>query len=339
MLDNRGICLHADGMQSPSTGQLIVAVTGASGFVGRAVVEALRTAPGVTGRALYRSTPDHVIQGVEQMMVGDLVDPTAWAPALQDVDVVIHTAARTHVLRDRATDPYSAYRRTNVEGTLNLGRAAIAAGVRRIVFLSSIKVNGERTRIDRPFTEQTPPAPEDAYGRTKLEAELGLADLARDAALEVAIVRSPLIYGPGAKGNLARLMKLIERGWPLPLGAVQNRRSLIAIESLVSALLALGTHPNAAGKTFLISDQADISTADLVVALAEGLGRRANLWPVPVAWLEAAGGLLGRTETLQRLLGSLCVDSSRLTREIGWTPSVQTRAGLIAMARHYAEAK
>lgn len=315
----------------------VIAVTGASGFVGRAVVEALRRDPAFVCRAFYRSLPVPPPSGVEPIETGDLADGPLPAGALRGVDVVIHTAARTHVLREPSRDPYAAYRRVNVEGTVNLASRAAADNVRRLVFLSSIKVNGESTPIDHPFTDADDPAPEDAYGRTKLEAERALADFARSGALEVRVLRPPLVYGPGAKGNLVQLMHLIERGLPLPLRSVRNRRSMVALDNLVSAILASADPAVSGSATHLVSDQDDVSTPALIEALARGLGRRARLWPVPTSLLELGSRLSGRTDQARRLLGSLTVDSSGLTRELGWRPAVTPRDGLVGMARHYAQ--
>lgn len=312
-------------------------MTGASGFVGRAVVDVLSSNPAFACRALYRSRPESIPPGVEAVESGDLVEGLLPPEALKGVHVVIHTAARTHVLRERNGDPYRAYRRTNVDGTLNLARSAIAAGVGRLVFLSSIKVNGESTPVDRPFTEADEPAPEDAYGITKLEAERALSELAKAGALEVRVLRSPLIYGAGAKGNLAELTRIIGHGLPLPLGAVRNRRSMVALDNLVSALVA-SADPAATGSSMhMISDQDDLSTPELIAAIACGLGRKARLLPLPPSLLSLAAGLAGRSEQARRLIGSLAVDSSKLTRDLGWRPHVRPREGLADMARAFAQ--
>jgi nucleoside-diphosphate-sugar epimerase len=273
---------------------------------------------------------------VQQIVIGDLAEGSLPAKALRGVDVVVHAAARTHVLSDRASDPYAAYRHVNLGGTLNLARSAIANDVRRVVFLSSIKVNGESTLIGRPFTEADNPAPEDAYGLTNLEAERALEELAEAGALEVRILRLPLVYGPGAKGNLLQLMRLIDWGVPLPLGLVRNQRSMIALDNLVSAILASASPLITDSATHLISDQHDLSTPELVAALAHGLGRSPRLWPLPPSLLTLAAGLAGRSDQARRLLGSLTIDSSRATRDLGWRPSVRPRRGLADMARHYA---
>jgi nucleoside-diphosphate-sugar epimerase len=314
----------------------IIAVTGASGFVGTAVVDALRRDPAFICRPLYRSLPTSPASDVEAVEIGDLADGPIPPDALRNVDVVIHTAARTHVLHDEANYPHAAYRRVNVDGTMHLAKAAIAAGERRVVFVSSIKVNGERTPIDRPFTEADEPAPEDSYGLTKLEAERELLKLAGDGAIEVGILRSPLVYGPDVKGNLAQLLRLLERGIPLPLAAVRNQRSLVGLDNLVSAIIATATSPGAKARTYLVSDQDDLSTPELITALASGLGRNSRLWPFPPSLLGSAAAVAGRSDQADRLLGSLTVDSSKITLELGWRPTVRSRDGLAAMAGHYA---
>jgi len=317
--------------------QQVVAVTGASGFVGSALVEALRKEPTVACRAFYRSLPQHRLDDVDQIEGGDLTKGPLPAEVLRGVDTVVHTAARTHVLRDPTHDPYAAYRRINVDGTMNVAKSAIAAGVKRFIFLSSIKVNGESTPIGRPFTDMDDPAPEDAYGLTKLEAERGLSDLAASGALTVRVLRSPLVYGPGVKGNLAQLLRLVDQGVPLPFASVRNSRSMIALQNLVSAIVASADPAVGGSATHLVSDQEDLSTVELIRALADGLHRGARLWSLPDSVLEFGARIAGRADQARRLLGSLTVDSSGLTRDLGWRPSVRPREGLAEMARHYAE--
>src|SRR6185436_9314596 len=271
-----------------------VAVTGADGFVGSRTTAALAGRPGIAVRALVRRSGPGPASGVERVDVGDLSASTDWAAALDGVDAVIHLAARVHVMRDRASDALAECRRVNVDGSLALARAAAAAGVRRFVFVSSVKVNGERGR----FTEADAPAPCDPYGISKHEAEAGLREIAAATRLEVAIVRPPLVYGPGVKANFLALMNAVRRGLPLPLGALDNRRSLVALDNLVGFLIAVLDHPAAANETFLVSDGEDLSTADLVVRLGRAMGRPARLIPVPAALLVAAGSALGRKDAV-----------------------------------------
>jgi nucleoside-diphosphate-sugar epimerase len=269
--------------------------------------------------------------GSSGLVVGDLSETVDFGGALHNVDVVVHTAARTHVLDDRDRDPLAAYRRINLTGTLNIARAAAMAGTGRFVFLSSIKVNGESTPIDRPFTEADPPAPLDAYGLTKWEAEQALQAISAETRMEVTVLRPPLIYGPGVKGNLRRLIRLVERGVPLPLAAVQNKRSMVGLDNLISAILATAVHPGAAGQTFLVSDGTDLSTPDLLRQIASGLDRRAPLWPMPVGLLRQFGSLAGRRAEVDRLVGSLVVDSTRLSRTLSWHPQTSVTEGIRRM--------
>lgn len=302
---------------------VIVAVTGANGFVGRALCQHLQ-AQGLSVRAITRSAET----AKDAWAVGDLGPGTDWSQSLQGVDCVVHCAARVHVLQDIEPDPLRSYRRVNVEGSRSLAVAAAAAGVRRLVFLSSLKVHGERTEPGHPFTSGMPPAPEDAYGQSKLEAEQALHEVAGRTGLELVVVRPPLVYGPGVKANFLRLMNAVARGTPLPLGAVDNRRSLLGLDNLTDLLLQCVKHPAAAGHTFLASDGQDLSTPELVRALARAMGRPARLWPVPVAWLRLAGRLLGRGPQIDRLIGSLQVDIGHTRQVLGWMPRLTVEQGL-----------
>ncbi len=307
---------------------LRILVTGAGGFVGAALVPALAAA----GHAVVRVARKATAPG--DLAVPELLD---WHPTSQElagIDCVIHLAARTHVMRDAAADPLAAYRALNVGVTARLAEAAAAAGVRRFVFMSSIKVNGEATH-GQPFTTDDAPQPEDAYGISKREAEDALRAIARRTGLEVVVLRPPLVYGPGVKGNLLALMRAIDRGLPLPLGAIANRRSLVGIDNLISAIALAATHPAAAGHTYLVSDGEDLSTPQLARLIAAGLGRRARLVPVPVALLRFTGRLTGKTAAIDRLAGSLEVDAGALRRELGWSPAVSPAAGLARMAGWY----
>jgi nucleoside-diphosphate-sugar epimerase len=302
---------------------VVVAVTGATGFVGRALCQHLR-ARGLSVRALTRSASG----GEDTWAVGDLGPGTDWNQSLQGVDCVVHCAARVHMVQDTDPDSLQSYRRVNVEGSRSLAIAAAAAGVRRLVFLSSLKVHGERTAPGHPFTSGMAPAPEDAYGQSKWEAEQVLHEVAGRTGLELVVVRPPLVYGPGVKANFLKLMNAVARGTPLPLGSVDNRRSLLALGNLTDLLHQCVEQPAAAGHTFLASDGQDLSTPDLVRALARALDRPARLWPVPVAWLRMAGKLLGRGPQIDRLIGSLQVDIGHTRRVLGWTPRLTVEQGL-----------
>jgi nucleoside-diphosphate-sugar epimerase len=243
-----------------------------------------------------------------------------WGAALQGVDVVVHLAARVHVMQEQAADPLAEFRRVNVQGSLALGRQAVQAGVRRFVFVSSVKVHGEATAPGQALRADDPPHPEDAYGQSKREAEDGLRDLARGTGMELVIVRPPLVYGPGVRANFRALARAAGSGWPLPLGAVHNRRSFVALDNLVDLLVLCGTHPAAAGQAFLVSDGQDLSTTELLQGLARAQGRRARLWPVPVGLLQWAGRLSGRSAMLQRLCGNLQLDITKTREVLGWVP-------------------
>ena len=312
-------------------GEHRVLVTGASGFIGSALMPALSAAGYATRRAVQRLSEQSPPDG-EVATVGDIDGTTDWGEALRSIQTVVHLAARTHVLRETASDPLAAYRRINVEGTRRLATQAAAAGARRLVFLSSIKVNGERT-TGRPYTEDDTPQPEDAYGVTKWGAEQALRTIERETGLQVVILRPPLVYGPGVKGNFLRLMKLIARGWPLPLASVHNQRSLIYVGNLVDAILACIQVPAAAGRTYLVSDGTDTSTPELLRSLARALGISPWLFPFPPSLLMMAATVIGKREEAGRLLGSLQVESARIRRELGWQPAHTMDEGLSETAR------
>lgn len=309
---------------------MTVVLTGASGFVGRALAARLiadgwRVRPAVRRRG----------QLADAVPVGDIDGQTDWRAALDGVETVIHLAARVHVMSDAAREPLAEFRRVNVEGTLNLARQAAQAGARRFVFMSTLKVNGESTPAAAPFTEDAAPAPQDAYAISKFEAEQGLLKLVGTTGMTVTIIRPPLVYGPGVKGNFAALARWLRRGLPLPLGAVANRRSLIALDNLVDfvALCADGEKsPRAANEVFLIADGEDVSTPELLRRVARAHGVKARLLPVPQAWLYAGARLLGKSALAERLLGSLTVDASRAREVLGWRPVVSMEEQLRKMA-------
>lgn len=300
-----------------------VVVTGATGFVGTVLCDLL-AASGYEVAPAVRSKSG-LSHGV---VVGNLNASTDWRSALIGCDAAIHLAARVHVLGDAAQNPLALYRATNTEATLNLARQAADAGVKRFVFISSIKVNGEGT--DAAYRESDTPAPADAYAISKWEAEQGLRRIACETGLEVVILRPPLVYGPGVKANFLRLMRMVERGWPLPLGAIRNRRSLLYLGNLVDAIRLCVEHPAAAGQTFLLDDGEAVSTPDLIRAVAHAMGRSARLPAVPVSVVEFAGALLGKRAAVARLTGSLWVDSSLIRSRLNWAPPYSMEAGLAA---------
>lgn len=307
-----------------------VLVTGASGFVGAEVVRNLKLQNfevNVANRRACKSEAD------ASYIVGDLGPDTNWYEALEDCGVVIHLAARVHVMNDSAVDPLAEFRKTNVEGTLNLAMQAAKAGVRRFVFISSIKVNGERTEIDRPFTENDAANPQDAYGISKYEAEQGLLLIAQQTGMEVVIIRPPLVYGPGVKANFASLIQVVKRRIPLPLGAINNKRSFVYVGNLVSLILRCIDHPAASNQVFLVSDGCDLSTTELLRECALALGVKARLLPVPQSLIEACAAMLGKRDFAQRLCGNLQVDITKARTMLNWTPPVSVADGLEATAQ------
>lgn len=316
-----------------------VLVTGASGFVGRGLLERLTAEPAIATRAALRRDLSDLPPGVEVTRVDSLGPRTHWLPALAGIDVVLHAAARVHVMAEQVDDPLAEFRRVNVAGTLRLAEQAAAAGVRRFVFISSIKVNGERTAAGGAFRADDPVAPADAYAISKAEAEAGLWELARRTGLEVVVVRPPLVYGPGVGANFARLMRWIERGVPLPLGAVDNRRSMVGLSNLIDLVVTCSRHPRAAGECFLVSDGEDLPAPELIRRLAAALGRRPRLLAVPVPVLRGIGRLVGRSAEIERLCGSLQVDIGKAQRVLGWVPPVAVDVELRRTAAAFLKAR
>jgi UDP-glucose 4-epimerase len=300
-----------------------VLITGASGFVGRALVDELATAGHTVVCAVRRGSglPNEVL-------VDDLGPKTEWGRALAGCDAVVHLAARVHVMRDEASDPLAEFRRVNTEGTLRLAGQAAQAGVRRFVFISSVKVNGEGR--EEPYRETDAAAPEDAYAISKWEAEQGLQTIAAETGLEIVILRPPLVYGPGVKANFERLLKIVKRGLPLPLGAIRNRRSLLYLGNFVDAIRLCVESPAAAGQTFLLDDGQAISTPDLIRAVALAAGRSPRLLPVPPRLLQFVGTVLGKGAAVSRLTGSLHLDASAIQSRLGWRPRYSLQEGLAA---------
>lgn len=311
-----------------------ILVTGASGFVGRELCRTLCGQDMSVRAALRTATQDLPVS--EQSIVGSIAPDTDWTQALAGVDAVVHLAARVHVMRDRAVDPSTEFRTMNVAATEHLARSAAACGVRRLVFMSSVKVNGETSLADSGLSESDPPAPADPYGRSKWEAELALQRIAATTSLEYVVLRPPLVYGPGVKANFLSLMRWIAGGVPLPLGAIRNHRSLVYVANLTDAIRVCLTDPRAANRTFMISDGEDLSTPELIRRLAGALQRPARIFPVPGAWLSVAARITGQTASLERLSGSLRVDSSGIRRTLDWLPPYSVDQGLRETAQWFA---
>jgi len=308
-----------------------ILVTGATGFIGRAVCRVLRAA----GHTLTGVTRDRSLKrGPENIPLYHITDigaHTDWSQAVSGADTIVHLAARAHIMRENSADPLAAFRMVNRDGTASLAHAAAAAGVRRLVFLSTAKVNGEASG-NKAFDENDTPAPEDAYGISKWEAEKELATISAGTGLETVILRSPLVYGPHVKGNLLSLLKACDKGWPLPLGAINNSRSLVFVDNLASAIAVVASHEQATGKTYLVSDGEDISTPQLVSRLSASLGRRPQIWRVPLWSLALGGALTGKAAAVQRLTGSLVVNSAKIRSELGWRPPFTMEEGLACTA-------
>lgn len=311
-----------------------VLLTGASGFVGKAILELL-LAQGHTVVAALRKEPSDLDPRVKVARFDGLDSSTDWRAILAGVGTVIHSAARVHVMNETDADPLTAFRKVNVNGTLNLARQAVAVGVKRFVFISSIKVNGEGTPKGRPYTADDVPAPVDPYGASKMEAEAGLRALAEETGLEVVIIRPVLVYGPGVKANFRAMMHWLDKGVPLPFGAIDNRRSLVALANLADLVLTCVDHPAAANQTFLVSDGEDLSTSGLLRRMAGALGRPARLLPVPSVLLQWGATLLGKQSLSQRLCGSLQVDIEKTRSLLGWKPPVSVDEALGLTARDY----
>lgn len=310
----------------------MICVTGESGYIGSALLLKLE-ALSLPVCAIGRSPTANRQSTKNYFSVPDYSKIKDFGFVFKDVDVVIHTAARVHIMRDTLQDPLYEYRRVNVEGTLKLAEEAARNGVKRFIFLSSIKVNGERTLLGKPFSPADMPSPKDSYGISKLEAEEGLYKIAAETGLEVVVIRPPLVYGSGVKANFSMLMNWLDRGIPLPLGAADcNLRSFVALDNLIDLIVTCIRHPSAANQTFLVSDDEDLSTRELLIRMGNVLGRPARLYKVPLVFLTLAARLLSRRDLSNRLLGNLQLDISKTKNILGWSPPVSVHEGLSQVA-------
>jgi nucleoside-diphosphate-sugar epimerase len=319
-----------------STSPPRVLVTGASGFLGSHLMSRI-TAEGFQPLAAMRKATSKATPDIPVIRVSDLSLTTDWSQAMANVHVVIHAAARVHVMNDTSSDPLKEFRKVNVDGTLNLARQAAAAGVRRFIFISSIKVNGEGAAPGQSYQADDVAAPLDAYGISKMEAEKGLRALADETGMEVVIIRPTLVYGPGVKANFLNMMRWLHKGVPMPFGAIHNRRSLVSLDNLVDLIVTCIDHPAAANQIFLVSDDEDLSTTELLRRMGTALGKPARLLPVSSWLLETGAAMLGKKALCQRLCGSLQVDISKTRELLNWTPPVSVDEALRKTAKHFLE--
>lgn len=316
-----------------------VLVTGATGFVGRSLVAKLSSLDKITVRAAVRQSPSGFADNPQFTNVGEVDADTCWNSALQGIEVVVHTVARVHVMEDSAADPLAEFRRVNVAGSLNLARQAVDAGVKRFIYLSSIKVNGEGTLPGKPYKANDPPDPVDPYGISKAEAENELRSLSESSGMELVIIRPPLVYGPGVKANFLSMMHWLWRGIPMPFSLTRNKRSFVALDNLIDLIVTCIESPAAAQQTFLVSDGDDLSTSELLQAMGKALGKPARLIPVPVSLMKILAGMAGKRAIAQRLFDSLQVDIGETRRSLDWSPPLSVDEAMKKTADDFIEAR
>jgi nucleoside-diphosphate-sugar epimerase len=311
-------------------------VTGANGFIGQVLCCKLREKGLFVKAALRKSNAQ--VECDEKTFIDALNAETDWSDALLGIDVIIHLASRVHVMEETVSNPLAEYRKVNVQGTLNLARQAYNAGIRRFIFISSLKVNGESTPLDKPFTSDDTPSPVGPYAISKCEAEDALRQLTAETGMEIVIIRPPLVYGPGVKANFLNMMCWLNAGFPLPLGAIKNKRSLVSLDNLIDLIVTCIDHPGAANQTFLVSDGEDISTTELLRRTAAALDKTARLLPMPMGLLRIFAALSGKSEIYQRLCGSLQVDIGKSTELLGWLPPFSQQEALQMTAKDFLDA-
>ncbi|KTD24341.1 UDP-glucose 4-epimerase (Galactowaldenase) (UDP-galactose 4-epimerase) [Legionella lansingensis] len=314
-------------------GKRTVLITGGTGFVGRQLIQRILERNDYLVRAVIRESNIETLGGCELIPVRDIATHDDWSKALKDCEVVIHMAARVHVMKENALNPLQEFRRVNVEGTLNLARQAARLGVKRFVYISSIKVNGEKTQLGHAYRPEDLPAPEDPYATSKYEAEQGLLALSTKTGMQVVIIRPPLVYGPGVKGNFQRMMNWLQKGYPLPLKTVNNKRSLVSVYNLTDLIIQCMDHPQAANQVFLVSDGDDLSTVELLQKIGEMMNKPVRLVPVPYWMLNSMATIIGKQAFIQRLCGSLQVDISKTCELLEWKPKVSVDETLRRVVR------
>ncbi len=310
-------------------------ITGATGFIGRALISRTVTNSNYDIYATVRQLVSDFPSTVNQWKFDGIFSHTDWGNVLQGVDCIIHAASRVHIMLDTASNPLEEFRNVNTSGTLNLARQAAELGVNRFIYLSSIKVNGETTMLDFPFTENDKYIPEDPYALSKYEAEQGLLELAINTKMEVVIIRPPLVYGPDVKANFLSMMCWLNRGIPLPFGAIHNKRSLVALDNLVDLISTCIEHPAAANQIFLAGDDEDLSTTELLRRVTLIMGKPSRLVPVPHVLLEAGLKMIGKIDLAQRLCASLQVDINKAKKLLDWTPPINVNEGLKKTVEHF----
>ena len=316
-----------------------ILITGATGFVGRALFENLKFKKKYSIHLSTRANQEQLFEGEKAFNIGEIDANTNWKDALDGVDCIVHCAARAHMTEKKQTDSLNAYRTINVDGTRNLAKQAVSIGIKRFIFLSSIKVNGEGTIASKSFKYNDISQPEDAYGISKWETEKALLEISKQTGLEVVIIRPPLVYGEGVKGNFFRLLDIVYKQIPLPFASVNNLKSMVAVDNLVDLIICCIDHPKASGKTFLVSDGEDLSTSDLIIKLSKFMDKSPRLFQVPQLIIQLIGRLVGKSLEVKRLLGSLRVDNSYTREILGWSPALSLDEELKKVVKWYLKKK